>query len=280
MINPRRILAILCLVAGGLAIEADAQFPAEKVSSTNRTSRDREFEEIANQALFVERQFNLVKKVIQMNKPVVVHIEAKKRSNHSLRDDSARKGAYVEEAGSGVVIEYRSRFYILTNYHVIESSSVDDIRVEANGKWFYPTRVIHDRATDLSVLFTDRDDLIPARFGDSEKCDIGDFVVAVGSPFGLSHSVSYGIVSAKGRRDLELGPQGVTFQDFIQTDAAINPGNSGGPLINLRGEVVGINTAIASNSGGSDGIGFSIPSQMALRIASDLIDFGVVTRSS
>ena len=128
------------------------------------------------------------------------------------------------------------------------------------------------------MLFTDRDDLVAALIGNSTDAEIGDFVVAVGSPFGLSHSVSYGIISAKGRRDLELGPQGVHYQDFLQTDAAINPGNSGGPLINLRGEVIGINTAIASNSGGSDGIGFSIPSNMAMKIATDLIDFGKAQR--
>ena len=117
-----------------------------------------------------------------------------------------------------------------------------------------------------------------SRLGNSDKIEIGDFVIAVGSPFGLSHSVSYGIISANHRHDLDLGPQGVRYQDFFQTDAAINPGNSGGPLINLKGEVIGINTAIASNSGGSDGIGFSIPINMAMRIVGDLIDYGRVRR--
>jgi serine protease Do len=104
-------------------------------------------------------------------------------------------------------------------------------------------------------------------------------VLAVGSPFGLSHSVTYGIISAKGRRDLELGDDGVRFQDFMQTDAAINPGNSGGPLMNLRGEVVGINTAIASSSGGNEGIGFTIPINMAMHIAKQLVERGTVTRA-
>jgi serine protease Do len=109
--------------------------------------------------------------------------------------------------------------------------------------------------------------------------DVGDMVLAVGSPFGLSHSITYGIISAKGRRDLELGEGGVKFQDFIQTDASINPGNSGGPLINLRGEVVGINTAIASNSGFNEGIGFSIPINIVINVARQLIETGVVTRA-
>jgi serine protease Do len=117
-----------------------------------------------------------------------------------------------------------------------------------------------------------------AKIGDSDLVDVGEFVVAIGSPFGLEHSVSYGIISAKNRHDLELGPQGVKYQDFFQTDASINPGNSGGPLFNLSGDVIGINTAIASNSGGSDGIGFSIPINMAMRIVTDLIDYGYVRR--
>src|SRR5262249_36577839 len=122
-------------------------------------------------------------------------------------------------------------------------------------------------------------DVVPARLGDSNQLEIGDYVVAVGSPFGLSQSVTSGIVSAKGRRDLDLGDEGGRFQDFLQTDAAINPGNSGGPLINLKGEVIGINTAIASNSGGSEGIGFTIPVNMAMVIVRQLIDHGSVTRA-
>ncbi|MCH2180714.1 MAG: trypsin-like peptidase domain-containing protein [Mariniblastus sp.] len=222
--------------------------------------------------------FSVVKNVVKSVRPMVVHIEAKKPQKQSLSTGENRQSSYIEEAGSGIVLKHGQRHYVVTNYHVIENSSVSDIRIEADGKWFLPTRVVHDRETDLSVMFVDRDDLVPALLGDSTTVDIGDFVVAIGSPFGLSHSVSYGIVSAMGRRDLELGPQGVRFQNFIQTDAAINPGNSGGPLINLQGEVIGINTAIASNSGGSDGIGFSIPINMVTRIVSDLIDHGEVQR--
>ena len=102
--------------------------------------------------------------------------------------------------------------------------------------------------------------LVASQLGNSDDVEIGDFVLAVGSPFGLSHSMTFGIISAESRRDLELGSD-VKYQDFLQTDAAINPGNSGGPLINLRGEVIGMNTAIASSSGGNEGIGFTIPDQ-------------------
>ena len=114
---------------------------------------------------------------------------------------------------------------------------------------------------------------------DSSKLEMGDFVLAVGSPFGLSHSVTYGIVSAKGRRDLEVGANGVQYQDFIQTDAAINPGNSGGPLLNLKGEVVGINTAIFSSSGGNEGIGFAIPINSVSFVAEQLAKKGRVSRA-
>jgi serine protease Do len=104
-------------------------------------------------------------------------------------------------------------------------------------------------------------------------------VLAVGSPFGLNHSVTYGIVSAKGRRNLHLGDDNLQYQDFLQTDAAINPGNSGGPLLNLRGELVGINTAIASSTGTSEGIGFAIPINMVMLVADQLVDHGSVTRA-
>ena len=123
-------------------------------------------------------------------------------------------------------------------------------------------------------------DLHPARWGDSRKLEIGHVVYAMGSPFGLSQSMTQGIISAKGRRALELGPNTeVINQDFLQTDAAINPGNSGGPLINLQGEVIGINTAIASNSGGNEGIGFSIPSNLVLQVIDQLLEYGKVNRA-
>lgn len=242
-------------------------------------SREALYKDLEKQAASLDRHYKLIKQIVQTVAPTVAHIEAKKRqSANSSGSSSDQRVVVVEEAGAGVVIQYRGRTYVITNYHVIESSGISDIRVESDGIVYYPTRAIHDRATDLSVLEVDKRGLTPAKLGDSQKAEMGDFVVAVGSPFGLSHSVSYGIVSALHRHDLELGPQGVKYQDFMQTDAAINPGNSGGPLMNLRGEVIGINTAIASNSGGNDGIGFAIPINMVMRIVSDLIDFGEVKR--
>jgi serine protease Do len=179
-----------------------------------------------------------------------------------------------------VVVELDGKFFVLTNCHVIAGSMADGIRIAlADGRTIHPVRVWTDPETDVAVMAVNAAGLVAAPLGDSSKLEIGDFVLAVGSPFGLSHSVTYGIISAKGRWDLELGAAGLKFQDFLQTDAAINPGNSGGPLINLQGEVIGINTAIASNSGGSEGIGFSIPINVFMLIGRQLIERGMVARA-
>jgi serine protease Do len=254
----------------------------DRNQKVDRLQREQLYADLNKSASLIEQHYRHIKRIVNVVAPTVVHIEAKKPQKSSAVKQTEQskelRPAIIEETGAGVVFQKNRRMYVLTNFHVIENSSVNDIRLEADGRVFYPTRLLHDRETDLSVLEVNEPGLVAARIGDSDLIDVGDFVVAIGSPFGLSHSVSYGIVSAMGRHDLELGPQGVKFQDFFQTDAAINPGNSGGPMINLRGEIVGINTAIASNSGGSDGIGFSIPINMAMRIAIDLVERGFVRR--
>jgi serine protease Do len=228
--------------------------------------------------------FGQLKKVVQWAAPSVVHIEAKKFTAAEDRlltggRDSSRT-VETDEAGAGIVFEHRQKYYVLTNRHVINGARPENIFVQLHdGRFYYPHRVWEDPKTDLAVLGLPATGLQSADFGDSDEVGVGDFVVAIGSPFGLNHSVSYGIISATGRRNLDLGKSGVVYQDFFQTDAAINPGNSGGPLINLRGQVVAINTAIASNSGGNDGIGFSIPIRMASQVATDLIDHGRVRRA-
>jgi serine protease Do len=162
---------------------------------------------------------------------------------------------------------------VLTNRHVIRHSTPERIEVHLyDGRIFHPTKIWSDSETDVAALAIDASGLEPARLGDSDALEIGDFVLAVGSPFGLSQSVTRGIVSAKGRHNLDLGDEELKLQNFIQTDAAINPGNSGGPLVNLRGEVVGLNTAIASSSGGNEGIGFSIPINIVASTARALVE--------
>jgi serine protease Do len=227
--------------------------------------RESEYAALARDVETLGREFSIVKRVVKLVTPAVVHIESKPLPKFQglLR---------VEEAGSGVVVQLGSRVYVLTNRHVIRHSSPERIEVHLyDGRVFHPKQIWSDSETDVAALAVDASGLEPAKLGDSDKLEIGDFVLAVGSPFGLSQSVTRGIVSAKGRHNLDLGDEDLKLQNFIQTDAAINPGNSGGPLVNLRGEVVGLNTAIASSSGGNEGIGFSIPINIAKHIAEALV---------
>jgi len=250
------------------------------------SNRQQEYELLASQMRPWEEQNRLLRKAVRLVSPTVVHIEATKEepvqevSLDSRLEKSKVRTKRVEEAGAGVVIEVQGRHYVLTNRHVIQSAQIPDIRVETyDGVPLQIVKITEDPSTDLAVIDVGRSDLAACRLGDSRTLEVGEHVFAVGSPFGLNHSVSLGIVSAKGRRNLELGNKSIVYQDFIQTDAAINPGNSGGPLMNLRGEVVGINTAIASNSGVNEGIGFAIPIQLAMAVATQLIEKGELQRS-
>ena len=181
-----------------------------------------------------------------------------------------------EQSGTGFVVDKNG--YIITNNHVI--AKVDHIKVKLhNGDTGeYRARVIGvDPETDLAVIKIDpRDPLVPVTIGNSDAVQVGDWAVAIGSPFGLDASVTAGIVSALGR---DIGGA-LQLQRFIQTDAAINPGNSGGPLLNIRGEVIGVNTMIATQSGGYQGIGFALPINMVARVYNDVIRTGRVTRGS
>jgi serine protease Do len=177
----------------------------------------------------------------------------------------------VSSLGSGFVIDPSG--YVVTNNHVIEGA--DDIEVVfANGTKLKATLIGTDTKTDLSVLKVEpKAPLKAVPFGDSRRMRIGDWVMAIGNPFGLGGSVTLGIISARGR-NINAGP----YDNFIQTDAAINKGNSGGPLFNMRGEVIGINTAIISPSGGSIGIGFAVPTEIAENVVHQLIEFGETRR--
>jgi len=179
----------------------------------------------------------------------------------------------VRSAGSGVIIDAKNG-YILTNHHVIENADEIEIMFSDNHS-LKATIVGSDPGTDIAVLqVDDTDELVQMPLGNSEQVRVGDFVVAIGNPFGLSHTVTSGIVSALGRTGLSRDG----YEDFIQTDASINPGNSGGALINLGGELIGINSAIFSGSGGNIGIGFAIPVNIAKSIMAQLIEHGEVQR--
>jgi len=175
--------------------------------------------------------------------------------------------------GSGVIM--RDDGYIVTNNHVVDGA--DEIKVTLSNNSEYTGKVIGtDPDTDLAVVKIEASGLQAAKFGDSDKVEVGEWVLAVGSPFGLQHTVTAGIVSAKGRANMGLA----TFEDFIQTDAAINPGNSGGPLVNLEGELVGINTAISTRTGSYNGIGFAIPSNMVKNVFESIVANGNVKRGA
>ena len=176
--------------------------------------------------------------------------------------------------GSGVIVD-AARGLVLTNHHVIEGA--DDISVTlADGRTLTAERVGSDPGTDIAVVRVPAEALTAVAFADSSALRVGDFVVAVGNPFGLGQTVTSGIVSALGR----TGLSGVGYQNFIQTDASINPGNSGGALVNLRGELIGINTAIYSRTGDSAGIGFAIPVALAREVMQQLVDHGEVRRGT
>ena len=243
--------------------------------SLSDSDRDRLYAEIAIEADELERRSRLLRKVTALVTPTVVHIDTKKPSSLDREGEASE-----DESGSGVITRVADQAVVLTNRHVIHGAELDAIRIRLDdGREYRPTRVWTDPSTDIGVMALPANRLQTARVAEDDRLEIGDTVLAVGSPFGLAHSVTLGIVSAKGRRDLDLGEGNVRFQDFIQTDAAINPGNSGGPLVNLRGEVVGLNTAIASNSGGSEGIGFAIPVSMVMFVAEQLVENGNVSRA-
>ncbi len=186
--------------------------------------------------------------------------------------DAKPRERQFQSAGSGVIVDAKNG-YILTNHHVVENASEITITLLDN-RSFSAKVVGSDEGADIAVLQAKQPNLVAMALGDSSHLEVGDYVVAIGNPFGLQNTVTAGIVSALGRSG--INPEG--YEDFIQTDASINPGNSGGALVNLHGELVGINSAILSGNGGNIGIGFAIPVNMAKGVMDQLIKYGQVKR--
>ncbi len=215
---------------------------------------------------------------------VNIHTQTRVRIRSPLLDDpffrrffnvpDAPRERVSQSLGSGVIVD-AEQGYVLTNNHVIAGSTEISVTL-ADGRSFEAEVIGSDPDTDLAMIRIPADNLRALPLADSNQLRVGDFVVAVGNPFGLGQTVTSGIVSALGR----AGFRGLEFQNFIQTDASINPGNSGGALINLRGELVGINSAIFTPSGGNVGIGFAIPSAMAKYVMDQLASFGEVRRGT
>jgi serine protease Do len=270
----------LILAAGvlvGLALEGWPLGRTVQARHLDPSEAERMYSELEIGSDAISEFGRVMSRIYTLTSPSVVHIQSEHRDS--------RRGT-VEETGSGVIMSSGKspRPFVVTNKHVIQGASLNEITIKlSDGRVLRPTRILHDSPTDIAILEIPRTDVIPGRWGDSEKLEIGNIVLAMGSPFGLNQSITMGIISAKGRRSLRLGGQAdsstVINQDFLQTDAAINPGNSGGPLIDTHGRVIGINTAIASNSGGNEGIGFSIPSNLVRFVVEQLIEHGQVKRA-
>jgi Do/DeqQ family serine protease len=218
----------------------------------------------------------LVKKV----SPAVVNIRVSQTvsTRSPFGDDTFRRffgipdEREVASAGSGVIVDAENG-YILTNHHVVENA--DKIEISTINDDSLEAEVVgSDAATDIAVIKVEPKNLVDLPIGESDDVEVGDFVIAIGNPFGLGHTVTSGIVSALGRTGISRNG----YEDFIQTDASINPGNSGGALVNMNGELVGINSAIISRTGGNVGIGFAVPSAIARSIMRQILDFGEVRR--
>jgi S1-C subfamily serine protease len=216
-------------------------------------------------------------KVAKSVSPAVVYVEARKPNDKAPK----QPGRVLEESGSGVIIQFPERrdYLVLTNNHVITGTETERIVVHLeDGRVFRPVRVWTDPESDVAVLAIESGERLPtARLGDSDQMQVGQWVLAIGSPFGLNQTVTHGIISARDRGQISLGST-IRIKEFLQTDAAINPGSSGGPLVNLNGEVIGLNTAIASPNGSNSGVAFSIPINLVRGVVQQLLSKGVVSR--
>src|SRR3954454_256653 len=228
-------------------------------------------------------RFPTLAPILERVTPAVVNIAVLQRSpeeqNPLLRDPFFRRFFGMPQqsepqiaAGSGVIVDAKNG-YVITNSHVVKDAREILITLKDNRR--LPAKLVgSDPGTDVAVLKVDPKNLVEAKFGDSDALQVGDFVMAIGNPFGIGQTATSGIVSALGRSGLSV--EG--YEHFIQTDAPINPGNSGGALINLKGELIGINSAIIGPSGGNVGIGFAVPAVIARAVMNQLVRFGEVRR--
>jgi S1-C subfamily serine protease len=254
------LVAVALVGRNQATAQAEPGKPAQGSSGSNEISR-------------LGDRFELVASKVS---PAVVAIEAIKPPAKG-----STKTNPVDESGSGVLFRIASQrgVFVLTNNHVIQRSAPNQITINlADNRIVKPAQVWTDPESDVALLRLDNLDNVPtAILGDSDNVRVGQWVLAIGSPFGLNQTVTHGIISARERGQVSLGNT-IRIKDFLQTDAAINPGSSGGPLVNLDGEVIGINTAIASPSGSNSGVAFSIPINMVKRIVRQLLEKGSVTR--
>jgi S1-C subfamily serine protease len=278
----KRIASVALLFSGAvfggaLVVGVGGRFEAPLVAQqTPTTARDLSAprDAVRSDLIQIGSRFEMVARQVS---PAVVYVEATKPAT----PNGASRTRPVEESGSGVIIraEGWSGYLVLSNNHVIAHAPPEQITVSlADGRLFHPSRVWADPESDVAVLRLDSvEDLPTATLGDSDRARVGQWVLAIGSPFGLNQTVTHGIVSARERGQISLGST-IRIKDFLQTDAAINPGSSGGPLVNLDGQVIGINTAIASHNGNNSGVAFSIPINLVKQVMRQLLERGTVAR--
>jgi serine protease Do len=255
-----------CSFLGGmLAMTLRGPQPTYAQTATPAPSPNRDWTRLGERFELVARQVS----------PTVVSVEATKPNL------KAGRGKAVEESGSGVLIRVSGQTgtFVLTNNHVVQQADPAKITISlADGRIPRVARVWADPESDVALLKLESSDNLPAaQLGDSDSARVGQWVLAFGSPFGLNQTVTHGIISARERGQVSLGST-IRIKDFLQTDAAINPGSSGGPLVNLEGEVIGVNTAIASYSASNSGVAFSIPINLVKRVVKQLLEKGSVAR--
>ena len=274
--------ALVMIYRGGLEPDDRAEVQVTEVKRSSGGSADTAAgSEIARaQGLFQNTAKEVTPSVVYIESSVSMRDRGMPDDDyHDFDDDGGFWDNFMDRRaqtiGSGVILSEEG--YILTNNHVVGDSG-DGIRVNLDDKRYFDARVVgRNPSTDLAVLKIDADNLQPATLGDSDEVTVGDWVMAVGNPFQLQSTVTAGIVSALGR-DVDIIREQMPIENFIQTDAAINQGNSGGALVNAHGELIGINTAIATESGTYQGYGFAVPINMAFKIASDIIEYGEFRR--
>jgi serine protease Do len=283
--SPLTVVAALAIGLSGLAfskLEQASEGTAKKASSVQVTVDSKP---VARQTPTVTSFAPVVKKVTPSVAQVTVSTKPKKIPSMGspfpdhpwfrqfFGDDFERNFRTPRQQGLGSAVVISKDGYLLTNNHVVDNA--DEVKVTLNdGREFTAKVVGKDPKTDIAVVKIDAKDLPAIPIADSEQIEVGDLVLAVGNPFGVGQTVTMGMVSATGRGNL-----GLDYEDFIQTDAAINPGNSGGALVDAEGRLIGINTAILSRSGGNQGIGFAVPSNLARNVMEGLIKDGRVVRS-
>jgi len=286
------VLAVFVGLVAGLIFATNFNWTTKGVAAGNEKPSEAitlgSEEPISDEILNLQATSKAFVAVAKRVSPAVVTINSekvvKRRPWHPFMDDEFFRRFFqfpeqeekqiLRGLGSGVIVNPKG--YILTNNHVVEDA--DELTVVVEGKEYQAEIVGRDPASDIAVIKIDKEDLPTVKLGDSDELEVGEWVLAIGNPFSniLQNTVTAGIVSAKGRTGLNIGGGSIRYQDFIQTDAAINPGNSGGALVNLKGELVGINTAIVGQA--NVGIGFAIPINLARSVMEQLISKGRVIR--